>query len=200
MAPAARHAWQCREQWAHLEERRVLKLGECFRLAGEDESPTGNAATVETASRKAARFLGHEGAVDVPDRLRRGLRHMWTGMQLELISPPPWIDLLFDMLDAGDVEEVVLIIMSKPFHLRRVDAGVRLGHIQDRHPDLGRCPGNATERQKTHQCDGYDHRQKRDRASQCEQSALMIWVRETSRPYADDHRRQRIVHDGLITS
>jgi hypothetical protein len=84
------------------------------------------------------------------------------------------------MLDAGDVEEVVLIIIDdEPFHLRRVDAAVRLGHIQDRHPEFWEdVPGHAIERQKTHQCDGYDHRQKRDRASQCERQCADDLVRK----------------------
>src|SRR6478736_5750552 len=43
-----RHAGQGREQWAYLEERRVLQLGHCFRLAGEDEVADRYATSVET--------------------------------------------------------------------------------------------------------------------------------------------------------
>jgi len=44
----------------------------------------------------AAPFPWHEGpgAVDVADRLRRGLRHVGAGMELELDQPDAWIDLL----------------------------------------------------------------------------------------------------------
>src|SRR5258705_4143732 len=166
-----RHAWQGREQRAHLKERRVLKLGDCLRLAGEDEVADWNAATVEPHHEWRHRARGHEGpgAVDVADRLRRGLRHVGAGMELELDQPDALDRFAFDMLDAGDVEEVVLIIVDdEPFHLRRVHAAVWLGHIQDGHPEIREdVPRQAVDRQKTHQCNGYHHRQKRDRASQC---------------------------------
>ena len=89
-------------------------------------------------------------------------------MELELDQPYALDRFAFDMLDAGDVEEVVLVIVDdEPFHLRRVHAAVRLGHVQDGHPEIREdVPGHAIDRQKTHQCNGYDHRQKRDRASQ----------------------------------
>jgi hypothetical protein len=90
-------------------------------------------------------------------------------MELELDQPYPLDRFAFDVFDAGDVEEVVLIIVNdEPFHLRRVHAAVRLGHIQDGHPEIWEdVPGHAIDCQKTHQCNGYDHCQKRDRASQC---------------------------------
>ncbi len=158
-----RHTWQGGEQRAHLEERRVLKLGDRFRLAGEDEVADWNATPVEPHYEWRHGSRGHEGpgAVDVGDRLRRGLRHVGAGMELELDQPDALDRFAFDMLDAGDVEEVVLIIVDdEPFHLRR--------DIQDGHPEIREdVPRHSIDRQKTHQCDGYDHRQKRNRASQC---------------------------------
>ncbi len=166
-----RHAWQGREQWAHLEERRILKLGDCFRLAGEDEVSDWNAAPVEPHHERRHGSRGHEGAgaIDVADRLCRGLRHVGPGMELELDQPDALDRFAFDMLDAGDVEEVVLIIVDdEPFHLRRVHAAVRLGHIQDGHPKIWKnVPGHPIDRQEAHKRNRYDHRQKRDRASQC---------------------------------
>jgi hypothetical protein len=66
------------------------------------------------------------------------------------------------MLDAGDVEEMVLVIVDdEPFHLRRVHAAVGLCHVQHGHPQIREdVPRHAIERQKTHQCNGYDHHQK----------------------------------------
>src|SRR5712672_573480 len=118
-----RHARQGREQWAHLEERRVLKLGDCFGLAGEDEVADWNAATVEPHHERRHRSRGHEGAgaVDVGDRLRRGLRHVGPGMELELDEPNALDRLAFDVLDAGDEEEVVFVVVDDELlHLRRV--------------------------------------------------------------------------------
>src|SRR3981189_2953407 len=90
-------------------------------------------------------------------------------MELELDQPYALDRFAFDMLDARDVEEVVFIqFYDKPLHLRRVHPAVWLGYIQDGHPEIWKdVPGHAVDRQKTHQCDGYDHHQKRDRASQC---------------------------------
>src|SRR5712672_4314885 len=94
-----RHAWQGREQRAHLEERRVLKLGDCLRLAGEDEVADWNAATVEPHHERRHGSRRHEGAgaVDVSDRLRRGLRHVGAGMELELDQPYALDRFAFDM-------------------------------------------------------------------------------------------------------
>ena len=90
-------------------------------------------------------------------------------MELELDQRDALDRLAFDMLDPGDVEEVVLVIVGdEPFHLRRVEPAVRLRHIQHGHPQVREdVPRHAIERQKTHQRSGYDDRQKRDRASQC---------------------------------
>ena len=175
LAPAEgrrrRDAWQGREQRAHLEERRVLKLGDCFRLAGEDEVADRHAAGVEPHHERRHGSRGHEGAgaVDVGDRLGHGLRHVGAGMELELDQRHALDRFALDVLDAGDVEEVVLVIVDdEPFHLRRVHAAVGLGHVQHGHPEIREdVPRHAIERQKTHQCNGYDHHQKRDRASQC---------------------------------
>ena len=90
-------------------------------------------------------------------------------MELELDERDALDRLAFDMLDSGDVEEVELVVIGdEPFHLRRVEPAVRLRHVEHGHPQIGEdVPRHAIERQKTQQCNGYDHHQKRDRASQC---------------------------------
>jgi hypothetical protein len=51
-------------------------------------------------------------------------------MKLQLDQRNALDRLAFDVLDAVDVEEVVLVIVSdEPFHLRRVEAAVRLRHV-----------------------------------------------------------------------
>ena len=46
--------------------------------------------------------------------------------------------LRFDVVDAGDVEEVVFVVVGdQPFHLGRVDAAVGLGHVDHRQVEAG---------------------------------------------------------------
>jgi len=90
-------------------------------------------------------------------------------MELELDQRYALDRFAFDMLDAGDVEEMVFVIVDdEPFHLRRIKAAIRLRDVNGWHPEIREdIPGHPIDRQKTHQCDGYDHRQERDRSSQC---------------------------------
>ena len=45
--------------------------------------------------------------------------------------------LAFHVIDAGDVEEVILVVIGEvAFHLRRVHAAVRLRHVDGRIADL----------------------------------------------------------------
>ena len=73
-------------------------------------------------------------------------------MELQLDQRDALDGFAFDMLDAGDVEEVVFVIVDdEPFHLRRVHAAVRLGDIQNGHAEIREdVPRHATDRQKTH--------------------------------------------------
>ena len=90
-------------------------------------------------------------------------------MELELDQRHALDRFAFDMLDAGDVEEVVFVIVDdEPFHLRRVQAAVRLGHIQDGHAQIREdVARHAIERKTPHQRNGDYHHQKGDRAAQC---------------------------------
>ena len=106
-----RHPRQGRKQWAYPEERRVLELGHRFGLAGEDEVADRHAAGVEPHHKRRHSPRGHKGAgaVDIRDRLRRGLRHVRAGMELQLDQRNALNRPAFNVLDAGDVEEVVLM-------------------------------------------------------------------------------------------
>ena len=43
------------------------------------------------------------------------------------------------MLDAGDVEEVVLVVVDdEPFHLGRIHAAIGLGDIENRYTEIGK--------------------------------------------------------------
>ena len=92
----------------------------------------------------------HEGprAVDVADGLGHRLAHVGAGWKKSFMSAAPWIDLRFDVLDAGDVEEVVLVVVGdEPFHLRRVHAAVRLGDVDHRRRrGPGRCRSSCAAR------------------------------------------------------
>jgi hypothetical protein len=59
-------------------------------------------------------------------------------VELELDQGDALDVLALDVLDAVDVEEVVLVIVGdEPFHLGGVHAAVRLGDVQRRHPEVG---------------------------------------------------------------
>ena len=55
------------------------------------------------------------------------------------------------MLDAGDVEEMVLVIVDeKPFHLGRVHAAIGLGDIENRDAEVGEnVAGHPLDGEKT---------------------------------------------------
>ena len=66
------------------------------------------------------------------------------------------------MIDAGDVEEVILVVVSQvPFHLGRVHAAVRLrdvdGRIADLRQDIDRHALNREERTQGNRDEGYNH-------------------------------------------
>ena len=59
-------------------------------------------------------------------------------MKLQLDQRRALNRLRFDVFDAGDVEEMVLVIIDqKPFHLRRVHAAIGLSDINHRDAEVG---------------------------------------------------------------
>jgi hypothetical protein len=171
-----RDARQSCKQRAHPEERSVLELGDRFGLAGEHEVADRHAARVKPHHERRYGPARHEGAgaVDIRDRLRRGLRHIRAGMELQLDQRNALNRLAFDVLYAGDIEEVVLVVVGdEPFHLGWVQAAIGLRHIQHGHPQIREdVPRHAIERQKPRQCGRHDRNQKRDRPSKCERHQI----------------------------
>src|SRR5207244_2125044 len=78
--------------------------------------------------------------------------------------------LRFDVVDAADVEEVVLVVVrQQPFHLSGVHAAVGLGDVDDRQVQLGKdVDFHAGESQAASTDDGDDGHHDRDRVPQSE--------------------------------
>src|SRR6266702_913087 len=75
---------------------------------------------------------GHEraGPVHVGHRFRHRLGHVSAGIGLEFDDRRALDGLGFDVLDAGDVEEMILVVIGEiTFHLGRVHSAVRLRHV-----------------------------------------------------------------------
>src|SRR5262249_17469963 len=108
----SRDAWQRGEGRPHPEESEVLNLPHTARLAGEDQLAHGHAAGIEAHDEGRNCPGRHEGArsLDVRDGLRQGLAHVSSRMKVELDEADVLDRFGFDVLDASDVEEVVLII------------------------------------------------------------------------------------------
>ena len=126
----------------HLEQRRVLQILELHVrvVAGEDEIADGHAAGVEAHDER------RDGAGGMNARARftyatvsaiaRG--HVGAGVELQLDQRDALDVLALDVLDAVDVEEVVLVVVGdEPFHLGGVHAAVRLGDVERRDAEVG---------------------------------------------------------------
>ena len=60
------------------------------------------------------------------------------GWKKIFIWAKPWMLLRLDVMDAADVEEVVLVVEGEqPFHLRGVHAAVGLDDVDDRQVEVG---------------------------------------------------------------
>src|SRR4030095_12667644 len=119
----------------HREERQVLNLGHAARLARKDQLAHRYAARVEAHHERIDRAGRHESlrTFDVRDHLRQRLAHVRARMEEELEQRDVLDRARFDMLNAGDVEEVILVIRrEKALHLRRVHPAVRLRDVDHR--------------------------------------------------------------------
>ena len=134
---------QAREHRPDLEQRLVLDLADRLGLAREHEVADRDAAGVEPGDERRDGARRHERARagDVADRLGHRLGHVGAGMEEQLHQGHALDVAALDVVDAGDVEEVVLVIVGEqPFHLRRVHAAVGLGDVDDRAGSgWGRC-------------------------------------------------------------
>ncbi len=110
-----------------------------MRRAAEDQLADRHAAGVEASDegRHGARRHERARAIHIADRLRHGLAHVGAGMEHQLHERRALDALALDVIDAGDVEEVILVVVSQvAFHLRRVHAAVGLRDIDGRIADL----------------------------------------------------------------
>ncbi|MCG3163611.1 MAG: hypothetical protein JMDDDDMK_05050 [Acidobacteria bacterium] len=134
-----RHARQSREGRTHAEEREVLNFGHAARLAGKDELADGHAARVESHHERIDRARRHERfrPFNVGDDLRQRLAHISARMKEEFEQRDVLNRTRFDVLDAGDVEEVIFVIRSeKALHLRRIHSAVRLRDVDHRQIEI----------------------------------------------------------------
>ena len=113
--------------------------------AAEDELSDGDAAGVEARDERRHGAGRHEGAgaVDVADGLGHRLAHVGALVEDQLHERRALNALAFDVIDAGDVEEVILVVVSEiAFHLGRVHAAVGLrdvdGGVADLREDIDR--------------------------------------------------------------
>ncbi len=111
-------------------------ISPCVRVgAAEDQLADGDAAGVEARDERRHRARRHEGAgaVHVADGFGHRLAHVGALVKDQLHERRALDALALDVIDAGDVEEVILVVVSEvAFHLRRIHAAVGLGHIDRR--------------------------------------------------------------------
>ena len=132
-------AGQRGEQRAHAVEREVLHFALGVGGAAEDKLADGDAAGVEARDEGRHGAGRHEGAraVHVADGLRHRLAHVGAFVEDQLHERRALNALALHVIDAGDVEEVILVVVSEvAFHLRGVHAAVGLGDVDGGVADL----------------------------------------------------------------
>jgi len=130
----SRDAGEGGEHGSDLEEGLVLDLADGLGVGGEDEVADGDGAGVEAHDEGGDGAGGHEGAgaVDVLDGLGHGLGHVGTGVEEQFHEGEALDVLRLDVVDAADVEEVVLVVVGEQtFHLGGVHAAVGLADVDD---------------------------------------------------------------------
>ena len=122
------------EERADAVEGGVLHLadGDGGVVGGEDEVADGDAAGVEAGDEGAGGTGGHEGAgaVHIGDDLGHGGGHVGAGVKLEFHQGRALDGLRLYVLDAGDVEEVIFVVVGDvALHLGGVHAAEGLGNV-----------------------------------------------------------------------
>ena len=133
------NAGQRREERAHAVDGEILHLALRAGGAAEDQHADGDASGIETRDEGRHRSGRHEGAgaVHVADCLRHRLAHVSALVEHQLHERRALDALALDVVDAGDVEEVILVVVSQvAFHLRGVHAAVGLRHVDGGVADL----------------------------------------------------------------
>jgi len=165
-ALAAAEGRRCRdagERGEHrpdLEEGLVLNLADALRLAGKNEVADGDAPRVKPGDERRDGPRRHERPRprDVTDGLGHRLGHVRARVEVELHQGHALDVLRLYVVDAGDVEEVVLVIVGEqPLHLGGVHAAVRLGDVDDREVQVREdVDGHPEEGEAAPECDGDD--------------------------------------------
>ena len=97
--------------------------------------PHRHAARVEPRDERPRRARWHKGAraVHVGHGLRHRRRHVGAGMELQLHDARALDALRLHVLDAGDVEKVILVVVrEEALHLRRIHPAKRLRDVDRR--------------------------------------------------------------------
>src|SRR6266853_5393748 len=131
----SRNARERREERTHAVQCEVLNLADALRRTRKDEIPDRDTAGVKPHDERRDRSRWHERtrAIHIADRLRHRLAHVRAGMKRQLQQADVLDGFRFHSLYAGDVEEVILVVVDKvPFHLRGRYSAVRLRHIDHR--------------------------------------------------------------------
>ena len=89
-------------------------------------------------------------------------------MKLKLDQSHALDRLRFDVFDASDIEEMVLVVIDeKSFHLGRVHAAIGLRDIENRDAEVGKdVAGHPLNGQRAGEHCGDDQHQERDRSSE----------------------------------
>jgi hypothetical protein len=148
-----------------LIQRDVLQFALRAVVAAENELSDCNASGIEARYKRRNGTGRHERAraIDIADRLAHRRGHIGAGMEHEFHQCGALDALAFDVVNAGDVEEVILIIVGeKAFHLCRVHPAIGLrdidGRIAHLREDVDRHPLNRKYRSKCHRDQNGDNR------------------------------------------
>ena len=143
--------------------------GTAARRAREDQLRDRHAAGVEAHDERRHGARRHERAraVDVADHFGHRLAHVGVRMEHQLHERDALNVLGLDVLDAGDVEEVVLVVVGEvAFHLRRIHAAVRLRDVDRGRAQLRKDVDlHLPDRQDRRERNRHDRDQNRDRPS-----------------------------------
>ena len=118
-----------------LEEGLILNLPDGFGFTREHQITDRHRTSVKPHDEWIDRARGHKGpgTIDVPHRFGHGLSHVRAGVEIELHQRHALDVLRFDVVNAVDVEEVILVVVGdQPFHLLRVHSAVGLRDVDDR--------------------------------------------------------------------
>ena len=130
-----RDALQADERGPDADVGRLLDFVDRLGLALEHDVADRGASRVEADHERRHRAGRHEraGPVHLGHHLGHGLHHVGAGMEEDLHLREALDIAALDVMNARDVEEVVLVVEGEQrFHLRRVHAAVGLHDVDHR--------------------------------------------------------------------